>query len=219
MQAHLVDLHHSTEEKLRRLKKEAERDGEYRVAKRLHAVLMSGGGRTSGEIASLLEAPRSKVSEWLRLYETHGYEALLEGHRSGRPRGLSPDQEAQLSDIIESGPTAYGFLGGVWTAPMVGRIIETEFGVVYHPGYVCRLLHRWGFSVQRSRRMLAKADPDQQNRWRRYLYPNIKKKPARKGPTSISKTRPASGRTRPSIKPGRVSPPNPRSRSREPATA
>jgi len=167
MQARIFDFHHSTGKKLGRLKKESEQDGEYRVAKRLHAVLLCRDGRSSGEISTLLQAPRSKVSEWLRLYETQGYEALLEGHRSGRPRGLSEEQEVQLSDLIESGPTAYGFLGGVWTAPMVARVIETEFGIAYHPGHVCRLLHQLEFSIQRPRRILAKADPGKQNRWRR----------------------------------------------------
>lgn len=208
MQARILEFHHSTKKKLIRLKKEAEQEGAYRVAKRLHAILLCSGGHTSGEIATLLEAPRSKVSEWLRLYESQGYNGLLEGHRSGRPRELSEEQEVELSDIIESGPTAYGFLGGVWTAPMVGRVIETEFGVTYHPGHICRLLHELEFSVQRPRRILAKADPEKQNRWRRYTYPNIKKKPAAKVPTSTSKMKPASDRTAHSTKPGHESPRN-----------
>lgn len=208
MQARLFDLHHSTEKKLKRLKKEAEEDGEYRVAKRLHAVLLCNSGHRSGEISTLLEAPRSKVSEWLKRYEEHGYEGLLEGHRGGRPRGLSEKQEIELSDIIESGPTSYGFLGGVWTSPMVARVIETEFDIIYHPGHVCRLLHQLEFSIQRPRRILAKADPDKQNRWRRYTYPNIKKKPAVKEPIFTSKTKPALGKIQLFTKLGRESPHN-----------
>ena len=202
MRARNLILHPKTKEKLFRLKKEAEQDGEYRVAKRLHAVLLNHHGKTSGEIAGLFNTPRSCVSQWLFNYESCGYEGLLEGHRSGRPRGLSSEQEISLSDIIESGPVAYGFLGGVWTAPMVARVIETEFGIVYHPGHVCRLLHQLDFSIQRPRRILAKADPDKQNRWRRYTYPNIKKKPAAKAPTFTLKTKPVSGKTQRSTKLG-----------------
>jgi hypothetical protein len=36
-----------------------------------------------------------------------------------------------------------------------------------------------GFSVQRPRRVLARADTAAQDRWRRRLYPALKKKPAR----------------------------------------
>jgi transposase len=60
---------------------------------------------------------------------------------------------------------------------MIAWVIEEEFGVVYHPGHVRKLLHELGFSVQRPRRVLARAEPREQDRWRRYTYPNLKKKP------------------------------------------
>jgi transposase len=37
---------------------------------------------------------------------------------------------------------------------MIAWVIEEEFGVEYHPGHVRKLLHRWGFSVQRPHRVL-----------------------------------------------------------------
>ena len=69
MQARLLHLHPMTAKKLLRLKKGAEADGAYRVARRLHAVLLNHDGYTSGQIATLLKAFRSSVSEWLRNYE------------------------------------------------------------------------------------------------------------------------------------------------------
>ncbi len=57
----------------------------YRVAKRLRAVVLNSEGDTSGALAEILQAPRSKVSEWLQLYQTAGVDGLLEGYRSGRP--------------------------------------------------------------------------------------------------------------------------------------
>ena len=91
-----LELHPSTLKRLVRLTKEAGRDGSYRVAKRLQAIVMNAEGYSSGEIARILKAPRSKTSEWLRLYEEHGVDGLLEGHRSGRPRGLD-DKERQTT--------------------------------------------------------------------------------------------------------------------------
>lgn len=208
MHARFLKLHHRTEDKLIRDKKAAERDGAYRVATRIHAVLLNNDGKTSGEIAFLLKRPQSCVCEWLKNYEEFGYEGLLEGHRSGRPPGLSESHQIALGDIIDSGPVAYGFLSGVWTSPMIARVIQEEFGREYHPGHVRKLLSQMGFSVQRPKRLLAKADPQSQNRWRRYTYPNIKKKRGTKKPTSSSKTRLASARTRPSTRPGPASLPN-----------
>ncbi|MBI1870816.1 MAG: helix-turn-helix domain-containing protein [Chlamydiae bacterium] len=126
MRSRFLQLHHRTTTKLIRDKKEAEKDGAYRVAKRIHAVLLNDGGKTSGEIASLIQSPRSCVCEWLRNYEEYGHESLLEGHRSGRPSRLFENHKTTLCDIIDSGPVAYGFLSGVWTSPMIARVIQEE---------------------------------------------------------------------------------------------
>ena len=106
-------------------------------------------------------------------------DGLLEGYRSGRPSELTDQQQQQLGDILDSGPVAYGLDNGIWTSPMIAWVIEEEFGVQYHPGHVRKLLHAWGFSVQRRRRILARADVAAQDRWRRRIYPNLKKKPKR----------------------------------------
>lgn len=175
-----LHLRRNTCRRLIRLSKEADQDGAYRVAKRLRAVILNSQGRTSSELADILQAPRSKVSEWLARYEVHGVEGLLEGHRSGRPPELSPQQREQLSDILDSGPVAYGLDTGIWTSPMIAWIIEEEFGVHYHPAHVRKLLHELHFSVQRPHRVLIRANRTEQDRWQRYTYPRLKKTPKRK---------------------------------------
>jgi transposase len=180
MRARLLRVHPKSYSRLVRLSKEAERDGAYRVAKRLQAVVLNAEGRSSGELAEILKAPRSKVSEWLSRYQAYGVDGLLEGYRSGRPPQLSEPQRKQLGDILDSGPVAYGLDSGVWTSPMIAWVIEEEFGVTYHPGHVRKFLHGLGFSVQRPRRLLARADARQQDRWHRHTYPNLKKKPKEK---------------------------------------
>ena len=90
----LLHLHPATCRRLTRLSKEAERDGAYRVAKRLRAVVLNAEGRTSGELAAVLKAPRSKISEWLARYQADGIDGLLEGCRfrkaAGVERGTAP---------------------------------------------------------------------------------------------------------------------------------
>lgn len=205
MRARHIQLHPRTASKLKEWKQEAEVDGAYRVAKRIHAVLLNAQAHTSGEIAQTLDAPYSKVSEWLRRYEVYGDSGLLEGHRSGRPPGLSDQQLQQLTDILDSGPVAYGYLSGVWTTPMVTRVIAGEFGRSYHPGHVWKILAHLGFSVQRPKPLLARADKEKQEKWRRDTYPDLKKKRKTKGRSFSSKTKRASVKIRRSAKPGRAS--------------
>jgi len=102
---------------------------------------------------------------------------LLEGQRSGRPAQLTRQQRQQLGDILNSGSVAYGLDTGVWTSPMIAWVLEEEFGVHHHPGHVRRLSHEIGFSVQRPKLVLARADRAQQDRWHRRIYPNLTKSP------------------------------------------
>src|SRR5260370_9976598 len=115
----LLRLHPSTYQRLTRLSKEAERDGAYRVAKRLRAVVLNSEGHTSGELAEVLQAPRSKVSEWLQRYQTNGIDGLLEAYRAGRPSQLTESQQQQLWDLLDSGRVADGLETCIWTSPMI----------------------------------------------------------------------------------------------------
>jgi len=189
-------------QQLVKLSKQALRDGSYRVANRLHAVALNMEGKSAPEIADVLKVHRSKVSMWLHNWRHHGMDGMLEGHRSGRRPTISTTQQQKLSDILDSGPVAYGFTSGVWTSPMVTRVIEEEFSIAYHSAHVSRILHGLGFSVQRPKKVLAQANQTEQSRWIRYTYPNIKKKPRPKERQSSSKTKQASGKTLPSTEHG-----------------
>ena len=191
-------------QQLVRLSKQALREGAYRVANRLHAVALNMEGRTAPEIADVLKVHRSNVCLWLERWQEDGREGILEGHRSGRPPTLSERQRQQLADILESGPVAYGFTSGVWTCPMIVRVIEDEFSLSFHPAHVSRILHSLEFSVQRPQKILARANKALQSKWIRYRYPNLKKKPKAKRRPSSSKTKPASARTPRSTRPGRA---------------
>ena len=177
MRARTIAHHWKRKESLLNLKRQAERDGQSRVARRLHAIVLNMDGRSSGEIANVLKVARSNVSQWLANFERSGIDALLEGQRPGRPCGLEPAHLKTLKDIVDSGPVAYGFTGGVWTSPMVARVISEEFGRTYHPGHVRKILYALDFSGQRPRRVLARADAQKRRGWVRSTYPDIKKSP------------------------------------------
>ena len=171
----LLPLPPGTRRRLLRLSQEAERDGAYRVAKRLRAVVLNADGHTSGEPAVLLPAPRSKVSVWLQQHQTHGVEGLLEGQRSGRPAAWTDRQQQPWGEILDSGPAAEGLDGGLRTCPMVARIIGEEFGVQPHPGPVRKLRPALGFSLQRPHRVRARADAAARERRQRRPCPALKK--------------------------------------------
>ena len=102
-------------------------------------------------------------------------EAEKRAKHSHKPPGgvsrLTEEQRNELVTLIEAGPQACGYGGGVWTGPRIGHLIEEHFGVHFHPGHVPRLLHRLGFSVQRPPKRLARADAQAQEYWLREQPP------------------------------------------------
>lgn len=159
------------------VRRQAQQEKAPRLVLRIQGILMSLDGHTTGEIAQHLKVHRSTVPLWIEHWNRYGEEGLWEGQRSGRPAGLDEDQRQRLRDILDSGPVAYGLETGIWTSPLVSRIIHDEFDQDYHPGHVRKLLRRLGYSVQRPTTRLVQANAKQQRKWVRYTYPNLKKTP------------------------------------------
>jgi transposase len=193
----------SARRNLRRLIRAARKRNDLDVWRRARGVLGYIDGRRVVELAAELDVTRGSVNRWLGWYETLGIEGLLTGKSPGPPPKLKEAQRAKLAALIEDGPRVAGYSSGVWTGPMIGDLISEQFGVRYHNHHVPRLLHELGFSVQRPRRRLARADAEAQAIWLREKFPAIKKKPRPAEASSCSRTRPASGSTAHSTRPGR----------------
>lgn len=182
MKAREITLHHRTEKKIKLNILKATKGGNLRLINRLSSILLCADGYTSGEIAHKLKVSRQKVSLWLKTYCEYGVEGLYDKPKSGRPEKLTDIQIIQLCDIIDSGPTAYGLITGIWTSPIIRNIIYEEFGIWYHDGHVRKLLKKFGFSVQRPKHLLANADREKRASWIRDIYPSLKKKPIKMEP-------------------------------------
>ena len=162
--------------RLEALLQDAERQGDLGTWKRAKALLGYIGGKRVIQLAEDLGVARSTVNQWLRWYEARGADGLRTRKPPGAAPRLSPKQQSELVELIEGGPQAYGYTGGVWTGPRIGDLIWKRFGVRYHNHHVPRLLHQLGFSVQRPRKRLARADIEAQEIWLRKRLPAIKKK-------------------------------------------
>jgi transposase len=155
----------------------AQRAGNLKEWRRAKAVVDYIGRRRAAELASELRVARASINRWLQWYEADGVDGLRTKKAPGAAPRLSEDQRAELAKIIEAGPIAAGFTTGMWTGPLLGQLIRDRFGVSYHNHHVPRLLHQLGFSVQRPRKRLARADEESQATWLRERLPAIKKKP------------------------------------------
>ncbi len=163
--------------KLDALLDEAEATGDLAMWKRARAVRAYIDGSRVVDIADQVRSARGSVNFWLGWYESEGAEGLRTKKAPGAAPRLTAEQLDELSAIVEAGPMDAGFTSGVWTGPMIGRLIQDKWGVSYHNHHIPRLLNKLGFSVQRPRKRLARANVEAQATWLRERLPEIKKKP------------------------------------------
>lgn len=175
--------------------------GEWRRGRAVRAYI---DGRRVIEIATDFGVTRGSVNRWLQWYDADHVEGLRASIAEGPAPKLTELQRATLTVLIERGPIAAGYQSGVWTGPMIGDLIQERFSVRYHNHHVPRLLHQLGFSVQRPRKRLARADLARQATWLHDTLPAIKKKRGSVEASSPSETRRASGSTARSIERGPV---------------
>lgn len=154
---------------------QADQEGNLRVWKRVKVVLAYAAGVSVTDICHTFGVSCRTVFNCWERYQCEGVTGLLEREHTGRPSRLSVEQQEILCEILDSGPVAYGFETGLWTAPRIAQVIEAEFHVQYHSHHVCKLLAQLGFSIQRPTRQLAAADPERQQQWVRTTYPALKK--------------------------------------------
>jgi transposase len=122
-----------------------------RVAERAKIVLASSQGRSGSAICKEVGVSRPTVTQWLDRYEVEGLEALLhDRERSGRPREITPDDEAEIvRKTLEDRPSNATH----WSC----RLMAAEAGV--HPTTISRIWRAHGLQPHRIDYFKVSTDP------------------------------------------------------------
>jgi transposase len=140
---------------------------DWREGRRLRAFELKQEGCSQQNIARALGVGKGAVSQWMkRAREGGGKEALRKRSSPGAPARLSADQRASLFRLLKKGAVGHEFRGEVWRSKRVAKVIKREFGIVYHPAHVSRILKRLGFSMQKPDRLADQRDEDAIEAWR-----------------------------------------------------
>jgi hypothetical protein len=74
-----------TDEERQRLKEIHKTDANWRTRMRAHAILLSDKGFELNQLATIFDADRDAVSQWLDWWAEYRFEGLSDDPRSGRP--------------------------------------------------------------------------------------------------------------------------------------
>jgi transposase len=110
-----------------------------------------------------------------------GISGLKKAGRAGRKPRLSEADLERIRKALKRGPEALGYETSLWTAWRVADLIERECGIKYHSGHVWKILRNLGWSCQRPTGRALERDEDAIRRWKKNRWPELKKKPSRKG--------------------------------------
>jgi transposase len=157
--------------------------------RRMEAARLLRAGLSQSEVARAVGVHRQSVSRWARELEQSGVRGLRKAKRTGRPPKLSPAQLRELESTLKRGPEAFGFAIGLWTAARVRDLIEYRTGVRYHEDHVWRILRRLNWSCQRPSGRALERDEAAIGHWKKYRWPQIKKKRSTSGVRSSSSTK------------------------------
>jgi transposase len=120
--------------------------GQIRLIRRIHALLLRIDGKAVEEVAELLDLGGQTVRDYVQAFLRQGVASLRYRQAPGRPSKLSKAQRQALAELIKAGPEAAGYTTGCWTTVLLQELILRQFGVEYHPHYLCELLDQLGFS-------------------------------------------------------------------------
>jgi len=146
---------------------------------RIQALLLVSQGNRETDVAQVIGVGRRTLQDWIHRYRARKILGLAKGPFKGTKSRLADEQKAELSRIIAAGPLEAGLDTGVWTTPIIVKLVRDLFGVSYHPDHMGKILHGLRFSVQYPGKKLSKADEKAQQTWRLEELPAIKKKPKR----------------------------------------
>jgi len=123
-----VVKHLPSEELDRRIKK---LEKNTRVLKRLYFIRYLYRGISVEGAADLVGVTKATGYEWLKRWNSKGYEGLIPELGGGRPAKLTKEQKEELKEMLKE---------RVWTTKEVQELIEEEFGVSYSSWQVRRIL-------------------------------------------------------------------------------
>lgn len=114
-------------------------------ARRLLAIAAAYEGQDRTVAAKLGAMDPQRLRDWVRRFNAQGPEGLIDRKPAGAARRLTPEQEAELTALIEAGPDfAYDHVVR-WRCVDLRQLILTRWNIAYHERTIGKLLRRLGF--------------------------------------------------------------------------
>ena len=144
------------------IQQEISRSEEARYDHRLHGVLLVSRGLSCYQVGELFGKHSTTIQRWVNNFEKDGFAGLADFERPGRPRRLTVEQWEAMSQDLRKHPRELGYQQNLWDGKLLSHHLRQCFGVDLGIRQCQRIFRNLGFRLRKPRPLIAKADPDQQ---------------------------------------------------------
>jgi transposase len=154
--------------------------------RRRKAIALLRAGQTYQKVAAAVKSSVSSIVRWYQAFRRHGKKGLDAKPASGRPTRLTASQVATVERLLAAGAQKAGYATDLWTLRRVADLIEQRFDVHYGlTGARRLLLRRLHWTWQKPERRAIERDEKAIAKWKRKVWPNIKKRQAAAGSSGV----------------------------------
>jgi transposase len=151
----------------RELRVTAAKSKDARAARRMLAIALVLEGSDRKTAAESCGMDRQTLRDWVHRYNAEGLEGLSDRRSAGPAPRPSPEQKAELAQMVREGPDPA--VDGVvrWRRIDLQRKIAARFGVAMHERTVGKQLAALGFRRLSVRPRHPKSDPEAQQAFKK----------------------------------------------------
>lgn len=152
------------------------RSEESRYDHRLHGILLVCSGFSCTKVAELLGQGRRTVQYWVRQFEQSGFAGLQEGFRTGRPPALDEETLERVGVDLRRSPRDWGYSQNLWDGKLLSHHLAERYGAQLGVRQCQRLFRQLGFRRRKPRPVIAQADPEAQQAYKKTAPPRPKRR-------------------------------------------
>lgn len=165
----ITSLYGLTIEKLKKMRNSSDDEFARNV---LNAVIMRYEGISTVNISKFLLKSKQTIIDYIKRWNSKGLKSL-EDKRGGSEGTFSAEMVDDLiNTVLNTHPNDFGFIGNVWTCPLLVEYIYQNYGEKYSKEYIRILLRRNNLSYKRAQRKPTKADKVEQEAFKKNESPS-----------------------------------------------
>lgn len=166
----VTSLHNCTVEKLKKMRNSEQNEFARNV---LTAVIMRYERHNTINISKFLLKTKQTIINYIKSWNSLGLKSLQDGRGALNGGTFTAEMKDDLESVVlNRRPNDFGFIGNVWTCPLLVEYINQNYGIKYSDEYIRVLLKERRLSYKRVQRKPSKADKKEQEVFKKNANPS-----------------------------------------------